>query len=55
MRQVLGKCKASKADDPVACFEVFATQQMPKKMAHSEKMHKKKWRIIIKILIFFRL
>ena len=29
MRQVLGRCKAPKADDIVACFEAFATQQMP--------------------------
>ena len=27
MRQVLGRCKASKADDVVAYFEAFATQQ----------------------------
>jgi hypothetical protein len=30
MRHVLGKCKASKADNLVASFEAFATQQMPK-------------------------
>jgi len=30
MRQVLGRCKASKAHDVVACFEAFATQQMTK-------------------------
>ena len=28
MRQVLGRCKASKADDVVAYFEAFAAQQM---------------------------
>ena len=30
MRQVLGRCKALKADDVVAYFKAFATQQMPK-------------------------
>ena len=30
MRQVLRIYKASKADDVGACFEAFATQQMPK-------------------------
>ena len=37
MRQVLGRCKASKADDVVAYFEAFATQQMPKKWRTRKK------------------
>jgi hypothetical protein len=39
MRQVLGRCKPLKANDKVAYFKALAMQQMPKKMAHPEKMN----------------
>jgi len=39
MRQVLGKCKASKADDVPAYFVAFETQQMPKNWRTRKKMH----------------
>jgi len=38
MRQGLDRSKASKADDYVVGLEASATQQMPKKLAHSKKM-----------------
>ena len=37
MRQVLGRCKASKANDVVAYFEVFTAQQMPKNWCTRKK------------------
>ena len=40
MRQVLGRCKASKADDLVAYFEAFATQQMTKNWRTRKKYMK---------------
>ncbi len=41
MRQILGRCKASKADDVVAYFEAFATQQMPKNWRTRKKCIKR--------------
>ena len=43
MRQVLGRCKASKADDVVAHFEAFATLQMTKNWRTRKKYMKIKF------------